>query len=83
MVPPRKYDRIVQAILRWKKDEFKFAKITDELVAEETRLKVRDFVSSKNSMQVNQLNINSTTRKPFTKVNCWNCGKAGHVQRNC
>lgn len=44
---PRKYDGIVQTILRWKKEEFKFAKITDELVAEETMLKVCNFDRSR------------------------------------
>lgn len=34
-------------------------------------------------MQINQLNINSIPRKSFTKVNCWKCGKPGHIQRNC
>lgn len=65
----------MQAILRWKKDDFKFAKITDELVAEETRLRVRDFDSSRNPMQINQLNMVSSTGRPFNKVNCWNCEK--------
>lgn len=38
----RKYDGMVQNILRWSKDKFKFNKIVEKLLAEETRLKVRD-----------------------------------------
>lgn len=60
---PRKFDGVVQNILRLKKEKFKFTKIIDELVTKETRLKVCDFDSSRSSLQVKQPNLNSKPRK--------------------
>lgn len=39
---PRKFDYIVQGILRWKKDEFKFSKIIEGLSAVQISLRLRD-----------------------------------------
>lgn len=38
---PREHDGLVQNILRWPDDNFKFQGILMELVAEESRLKLR------------------------------------------
>lgn len=77
---PRKYDDIVQYILRWSEDEFKFDKIVLELVSEETSLTVRDQDNSKFKPSAN--NIKYKSKQRFSK-RCWHYGITGHVSSKC
>lgn len=83
---PRKYDDIVQYILRWSEDELnsislnKFDKIVLELVSEETSLTVRDQDNSKFTPSAN--NIKYKPKQLFSK-RCWHYGITGHVSSKC
>lgn len=77
---PWKYDGIVQSILRWKKQEFKFPKIIEELSAEEVRLRLRDADSQKYHPQANQVKYKSNHGKD---IQCWNCKEYGHMRNQC
>lgn len=77
---PRKYDDIVQCILRWSEDEFKFDKIVFELVSEDTRLTVRNQDNSKFKASAN--NIKYKPMQRFSKM-CWHYGITGHVKNKC
>lgn len=74
---PRKFDGIVQSILRWSEDEFKFEKIVLELISEETRLTVRDQDNSRCAPSANSVKIKQ--KSSFIKK-CWHCGIPGHLR---
>lgn len=46
---PRKFDSIVQTVLRWDQDKFIFKDILNEFIAEETRLRLRDVDINRNT----------------------------------
>lgn len=76
----RKFDSIMQNILRWPDKEFQFDKIVNELVAEETCLQVRDQDSIKISPSVNTLNIKKKSPRLNKLYKCWFFGKDGHLK---
>lgn len=65
---PWKYDGMVQSILQWKEQDFKFSKIIEELSAEEVRL--RDTDCQKVQLQANQVKFKSNHGK---EIQCWKC----------
>ncbi|GBM94615.1 hypothetical protein AVEN_173457-1 [Araneus ventricosus] len=74
---PSRYDSIVQSILRWSDDKFKFNEIQLELVAEESRLQVR--ASDNNEEHIEAHSI-SSSRKSLV---CFHCNHFGHFRNKC
>ncbi|GBN03276.1 hypothetical protein AVEN_114002-1 [Araneus ventricosus] len=74
---PSRYDSIVQSILRWSDDKFKFNEIQLELVAEESRLQVR--ASDNNEEHIEARSI-SSSRKSLV---CFHCKRSGHFRNKC
>lgn len=77
---PPQFDSMVQSILRWEDKKFMFKDILNELVAEESRLKLRD--EDKSRDHLTEAAHVTKTRKPRKKV-CYRCGKPGHFKRQC
>ncbi|GFY70197.1 hypothetical protein TNIN_29401 [Trichonephila inaurata madagascariensis] len=73
---PSKFDSIVQNILRWTDETFKYKDILSQLVAEETRIDFRDDLS----LQRSQHKMFSVQK---SKIKCHYCGKFGHFRREC
>ncbi|GFX09416.1 retrovirus-related Pol polyprotein from transposon TNT 1-94 [Trichonephila clavipes] len=73
---PSKFDSIVQNILRWTDETFKYKDVLLELIAEETRIDFRDGLN----LQRNQHEIFSVQK---SKIKCHYCGKFGHFRREC
>ncbi|GFQ85365.1 CCHC-type domain-containing protein [Trichonephila clavata] len=73
---PSKFDSIVQNILRWTDDTFKYKDVLLELVAEETRIDFRD-----------SLNLQRSQHEMFSvqksRIKCHYCGKFGPFKREC
>ncbi|GBM45648.1 Retrovirus-related Pol polyprotein from transposon TNT 1-94 [Araneus ventricosus] len=74
---PSRYDSIVQSILRWSDDKFKFNEIQLELVAEESRLQVR--ASDNNEEHIEAHSI-ASSRKSLV---CFHCKRSGHFRNKC
>ncbi|GFQ65625.1 CCHC-type domain-containing protein [Trichonephila clavata] len=73
---PSKFDSIVQNILRWTDDTFKYKDVLLELVAEETRIDFRDGLN----LQRSQHEIFSVQK---SRIKCHYCGKFGHFKMEC
>ncbi|GFU27522.1 retrovirus-related Pol polyprotein from transposon TNT 1-94 [Trichonephila clavipes] len=73
---PSKFDSIVQNILRWTDETFKYKDVLLELIAEETRIDFRDGLN----LQRNQHEMFSVQK---SKIKCHYCGKFGHFRREC
>ncbi|GFY02293.1 copia protein [Trichonephila clavipes] len=73
---PSKFDSIVQNILRWTDETFKYKDVLLEVIAEETRIDFRDGLS----LQRNQHEMFSVQK---SKIKCHYCGKFGHFRREC
>ncbi|GFX42222.1 CCHC-type domain-containing protein [Trichonephila clavipes] len=73
---PSKFDSIVQNILRWTDEKFKYKDILLELVAEETRIYFRDDLSLQRSQH-------ETFSVQKSKIKCHYCDKFGHFRREC
>lgn len=80
---PHQYNGIVQIIYRWTEDEFKFDKILQELLAEESRLKQ----SQKDHEVIALLSgKQKQSSKPELKQEnkiCYRCSKPGHTSKQC
>lgn len=70
---------IVHNILRWDKGNSVFSKIVQELNAVETRLRLQKADSEKELFDVQNNQIQKTSRK----IKCWACRKLGYTQSNC
>lgn len=75
---PSSFDSVVQNVLRWKDSQFNFKSITDELVAEEMRLKVRDL-----DVQASNIQANAIRNAEKEKKVCSKCHNTGHLQKEC
>lgn len=73
---PKRFDNLVQTILCWTETEFTFQKILTELVAEESRLKLR-------AEDRNQTSIQANFSRNRQKLRCHRCKKLGHLQKQC
>ncbi|GFW22744.1 copia protein [Trichonephila clavipes] len=73
---PSKFDSIVQNILRWTDETFKYKDVLLELIVEETRIDFRDGLN----LQRNQHEMFSVQK---SKIKCHYCGKFGHFRREC
>lgn len=71
---PSQFDSIVQSILRWPEEKFIFKDIVIELIAEETRLKLKD-------CDLIEPTASNIQRK--SSVKCYRCGKPGHRRADC
>lgn len=72
---PEEYDPVVQTILRWSDENFTYNDILLQLIAEESRLHLRQ--------QDREGNWNPEVQFARKKVKCKMCGKFGHLQRQC
>ena len=75
---PERYDPVVQNILRWKEEAFKYKNILLELISEETRLKVRNQdrgYAEKSRREI--MNVENIPKK------CSFCNKPNHSYENC
>lgn len=71
---PQCFDQVVQTILRWSKEDFKFKDITQALVSEEVRLQLRE-------TDISALTL-KTVRNKRTII-CHRCQQKGHFQNQC
>ncbi|GBM10016.1 hypothetical protein AVEN_179812-1, partial [Araneus ventricosus] len=78
---PSRYDSIVQSILRWSDDKFKFNEIQLELVAEESRLQVR--ASDNNEEHIEAHSISSSRKSCRKSLVCFHCNRSGHFRNKC
>ncbi|GBM78883.1 Retrovirus-related Pol polyprotein from transposon TNT 1-94 [Araneus ventricosus] len=78
---PSRYDSIVQSILRWSDDKFKFNEIQLELVAEESRLQVR--ASDNNDEHIEAHSISSYRKSCRKSLVCFHCNRSGHFRNKC
>ncbi|GFY59247.1 retrovirus-related Pol polyprotein from transposon TNT 1-94 [Trichonephila inaurata madagascariensis] len=69
---PSKFDSIVQNILHWTDETFKYKNILLELVVEETRIDFRD-----------DLSLQEVFSMQKSKIKCHYCGKFEHFRREC
>lgn len=74
---PSEFDGIVQTIMRWDNAKFKYEEIVNELVAEESRLKLR------NADKIQNAEVMQTFRLRKPNITCFRCGLKGHVKSNC
>lgn len=75
---PSKFDQVVQGILRWKDSAFVYKNILLELIAEETRLHLRDQDKSGSSASKREL-----FHVEKARIRCSNCGKPNHLKEDC
>lgn len=78
-LPPH-FDSISQSIVRWEKSRFIFDDIVKELIAEETRLHLRE-----GDRRVEETYEASKANKYRSKrrIRCYGCGKYGHTKSTC
>lgn len=80
---PRQFDSIVQGILRWPNDRFKFREIVVELGAEETRIRVRDGDRTEYT-DLEAYHVRTSRRQGSGKtIICFKCRKPGHIAPKC
>lgn len=76
---PPKFDSMVQTILRWSDSDFKFDDVVTALVAEETRLDLRDRDQHKVYAEAQSIQ-HQKNRKKYA---CFYCGRPGHFKNKC
>lgn len=76
---PAVFDTAVQSILRWSKEKFIFKDIMTELVAEETRLKLRE-ADLNSSLKVEIQHVQKPRKQPII---CLACNRPGHLSDVC
>lgn len=68
---PPQFDNLVQSILYWTSDKFKFKSILTELIAEKSRLKLRN--EDRNEEQ--SAHVQYAKPKTQQMATCYRCGK--------
>ena len=85
---PAEYENIVQSIYRWEDDDFKFPKVLEQILAEESRLRQRAADQATVSLLTKSQHVPETHSLPVKshpkrRPKCQSCGETDHLKQHC